>query len=141
VTGDAGALPLPDAAFDATVSAFGVIFAPDPARALAEMMRVTRLGGVIALTSWAAEGAIFEAGRALCEALPAGEGDGPPPRWEDAASVAEAFGRAGAREVRIETARIASRPPRRAPGSTGRWPTTPPGAGAGAPSARRPGHR
>jgi ubiquinone/menaquinone biosynthesis C-methylase UbiE len=85
VTGDAGALPLPDAAFDATVSAFGVIFAPAPARALAEMMRVTRPGGVIALTSWAAEGAIFEAGRALCEALPAGEGDGPPPRWEDAA--------------------------------------------------------
>ncbi len=107
LAGDAGALPLPDAGFDAAVSAFGVIFAPDPAAALAEMVRVTRPGGTIGLTSWAAEGPIIEAGRALREAFPAGDGDGPPPRWEEAAWVAEMLERAGARDARTEIARIA----------------------------------
>ena len=105
--GDAGSLPVPDGAFDAAASAFGVIFAPDPARALAEMLRVTRPGGLVALTSWTAEGAIFEAGRILGEAIPAGDGAGPPPRWDDAGWVREALERAGGRDVRIEAAQIA----------------------------------
>jgi SAM-dependent methyltransferase len=102
----AGTLPLPDAAFDATLSAFGVIFAPDPSRALAEMVRVTRPGGVVALSSWASEGPICEAGRVMREALPAG-GGGPPPRWDDVAWVEEMLERAGGRGARTVSARIA----------------------------------
>jgi SAM-dependent methyltransferase len=105
IVGEAASLPLPDAAFDAVVSAFGVIFAPDPSRAVAEMLRVTRPAGVLALSSWLATGAVFEAGQALREALPAG--DQPPPRWDDAGWVRNILEGAGARDVSIGTAEIA----------------------------------
>jgi SAM-dependent methyltransferase len=49
--GDATALPYADAAFDAAISVFGVIFA-DPPAAAAELLRVTRPGGTIAFTTW-----------------------------------------------------------------------------------------
>ncbi len=49
---DAGDLPFPDASFDAVLSAFGIIFAPAPAEALAQARRVLRPGGVFAATSW-----------------------------------------------------------------------------------------
>src|SRR3954447_18780984 len=45
VVGDALDLPFEDGAFDAVVSVFGVIFAPDPARAIAEIVRVLAPGG------------------------------------------------------------------------------------------------
>jgi ubiquinone/menaquinone biosynthesis C-methylase UbiE len=43
--GDCRALPFPDASFDAAVAATTLSHVPDPARALAEMVRVTRPGG------------------------------------------------------------------------------------------------
>lgn len=52
---DAQALPYPDRSFDAAASNFGVIFAPDVAAALAELVRVTRPGGRLAMTSWSLE--------------------------------------------------------------------------------------
>jgi SAM-dependent methyltransferase len=107
VLGDAGALPLPDAGFDVAASAFGVIFAPDPARALAEMVRVVRPEGRVALTSWTSSGAIFEAGRALRQALPQDDPPSPPPRWDDAGWIADRLADAGARDVRATTAEIA----------------------------------
>ena len=48
---DAEALPYADASYDAVMSTFGVMFAPDHARAAAEMLRVTRSGGRIGLAS------------------------------------------------------------------------------------------
>jgi SAM-dependent methyltransferase len=50
--GDAEALPYEDASFDAVASSFGVIFAPDHARAAAELTRVCRPGARVAITSW-----------------------------------------------------------------------------------------
>ena len=50
--GDAQALELPDATFDRTVSLLVMNFIPDPAKALREMIRVTRPGGVIAAAVW-----------------------------------------------------------------------------------------
>ncbi|MGV9316338.1 class I SAM-dependent methyltransferase [Streptomyces sp. NPDC003691] len=50
--GDALALPFRPGAFDLVLSTFGVMFAPEPARAAAELVRVTRNGGLIALASW-----------------------------------------------------------------------------------------
>jgi demethylmenaquinone methyltransferase/2-methoxy-6-polyprenyl-1,4-benzoquinol methylase len=48
-TGDAQALPYPDASFDAVSIAFGIRNVPDRDRALAEMRRVTRPGGRIVI--------------------------------------------------------------------------------------------
>jgi SAM-dependent methyltransferase len=50
--GDCQELPYGDAEFDAVASAFGAIFAPDHARTAAELARVCRPGGGLALTAW-----------------------------------------------------------------------------------------
>src|SRR5215472_9061910 len=53
--GDVEGLPFGDAAFDVVVSQFGHIFAPRPAVAVAEMLRVLKPGGTIAFSSWPPE--------------------------------------------------------------------------------------
>src|SRR5438093_4803003 len=58
--GDAESLPFPDASFDAVTSVFGCMFAPDHAQTAAELLRVCRPGGKIALASWTPEGFIGE---------------------------------------------------------------------------------
>jgi SAM-dependent methyltransferase len=70
VVGDAVALPFPDEDFDAVVSAFGVMFAADHERAAAELVRVCRPGGRIALASWLPEGALAEFGGLVAGAMP-----------------------------------------------------------------------
>ncbi len=51
--GDCQSLPFDDDSFDVVVSSFGVIFAPDPQRAAAELSRVCR--GRLAITAWIAD--------------------------------------------------------------------------------------
>jgi ubiquinone/menaquinone biosynthesis C-methylase UbiE len=50
--GDCQQLPYADAEFDAVASAFGAIFASDHERTAAELARVCRPGGRLALTAW-----------------------------------------------------------------------------------------
>jgi SAM-dependent methyltransferase len=50
--GDATHTGLPDGNFDAVVCVFGVFFAPDMADFVAEMWRLVRPGGVLAVTTW-----------------------------------------------------------------------------------------
>lgn len=50
--GDAMALPFPDASFDAAVMPLVIFFVPEPARGVAEMVRVTVPGGVVAAYGW-----------------------------------------------------------------------------------------
>jgi SAM-dependent methyltransferase len=50
--GDCEKLPYADAEFDAVVSVFGAIFAPDHEGTAAELARVCRPGGRLALTAW-----------------------------------------------------------------------------------------
>lgn len=50
--GDAQQLPFADASFDVVASALVMNFIPDPDRALAEMRRVARRGGLIAAYVW-----------------------------------------------------------------------------------------
>jgi SAM-dependent methyltransferase len=52
LVGDAQHLELPDAAFDRTLSLLVVNFIPDRDKALREMIRVTRPGGVVAAAVW-----------------------------------------------------------------------------------------
>jgi SAM-dependent methyltransferase len=56
IEGDAEALPFADSQFDLVVSMFGVMFAPQPHVAAAELLRVTKPGGKIALANWTPEG-------------------------------------------------------------------------------------
>lgn len=50
--GDAQSLQFPDATFDAALSSLVLNFVPDPGRAIREMMRVTKPGGVWAAAVW-----------------------------------------------------------------------------------------
>lgn len=54
--GDAENLPYDDAAFDVVVSMFGAMFAPRPELVAAELARVCRSGGRIAMANWTPEG-------------------------------------------------------------------------------------
>ncbi|HEY7890662.1 MAG TPA: methyltransferase domain-containing protein [Solirubrobacteraceae bacterium] len=58
VEGDAEALPFGDGSFDRVSSCFGVIFAPHHEQAARELLRVTRPGGMIAVTAWTPDGLI-----------------------------------------------------------------------------------
>jgi SAM-dependent methyltransferase len=94
--GDAEALDVPDAGFDVVLSVMGVIFAPDHARALAEMARACRPGGKVAMTAWA-EGSWSNRWRARAAHLvPTPPPGGPmPDQWGDADEVIRRFGAAG----------------------------------------------
>ena len=50
--GDAMALPFEAGRFDAAVMALVIFFVPEPAKGLAEMMRVVRPGGMISAYAW-----------------------------------------------------------------------------------------
>src|SRR5579859_6506445 len=50
--GDAQALPFADRSFDAAAMALVITFLPDPAKAVAEMARVVKPGGLVASYMW-----------------------------------------------------------------------------------------
>jgi SAM-dependent methyltransferase len=54
--GDAEALPFPDHAFDLVASVFGAMFAPQPHRVAAELFRVCRTGGLVAMANYGWDG-------------------------------------------------------------------------------------
>jgi SAM-dependent methyltransferase len=51
-SGDAMALPFADDRFDAATMALVIFFVPDPAKGVAEMVRVVRPGGLVAAYAW-----------------------------------------------------------------------------------------
>jgi ubiquinone/menaquinone biosynthesis C-methylase UbiE len=53
-------LPFPAERFDVVISSFGLIFAPDPAVAVSEAIRVLRPGGRLGLLAWPPDGSIGE---------------------------------------------------------------------------------
>jgi ubiquinone/menaquinone biosynthesis C-methylase UbiE len=53
--GEAEQLPFPDASFDAVLSTFGTMYAPDQAQTARELLRVCRSGGKIGLTNFTPE--------------------------------------------------------------------------------------
>src|SRR5438034_1903183 len=92
VEGDVEDLPFPDASFDAVISIYGVMFAPDHRRAAAELARVCRPGGRIALASWTPDGLIGETLRIFSRYLPPAPGLRPPVRWGDQGYLDSLFG-------------------------------------------------
>ena len=92
VEADAEALPFADASFDAVLSVVGVMFAPDHERAAAELMRVCRPTGTIAIASWTPEGFIGELLRTVARHAPPPPGLRPPVAWGDRTRLAELLG-------------------------------------------------
>ena len=97
--GDVEALGYPDGVFDLVLSMFGAMFAPRPERAAAEMLRVCRRGGKVAMANWTPGGFSGEMFRAVANHVP------PPPvpspvEWGDERLVRERL-RDGASEIEI----------------------------------------
>ncbi len=90
--GDAEALPFPESYFDAVTSVFGSMFAPDHRQAAAEILRVCRPGGTIALASWTPEGFIGELFRTVAKHVPPPAGVQSPMLWGTEAHLRELFG-------------------------------------------------
>ena len=57
--GDACALPFADASFDHALSSLALQFVPDADRAVREMRRVTRSGGIVAASTWDTRGGLI----------------------------------------------------------------------------------
>jgi ubiquinone/menaquinone biosynthesis C-methylase UbiE len=90
--GDAEALPFADASFDAVTSVFGAMFAPNQRQAAAELVRVCRPGGTIALASWTPDGFIGELFRTVAAHVPPPAGLKSPMLWGTEAHLHELFG-------------------------------------------------
>jgi ubiquinone/menaquinone biosynthesis C-methylase UbiE len=89
---DAEDLPYPDGRFDAVVSVVGAMFAPDQERTAAELTRVCRSGGTIALANWTPDGFIGEMFRTVGRRVPPPPGIRGPVEWGSEERVRELFG-------------------------------------------------
>jgi SAM-dependent methyltransferase len=89
---DAEQLPFGDASFDAVVSTFGVMFAPDQRRAAQELLRVCRPGGRIGMANWTPESFIGQVFRTLGRHLPPPAGLASPALWGSRPWIEETFG-------------------------------------------------
>jgi len=92
VLGDAQELPFEDARFDRVLSAFGVMFAPDQARAASELLRVCNPGGILGLANWTPEGAIGELFRITARYAQAPSDLPSPLGWGTESGLRELFG-------------------------------------------------
>ncbi|HEX8185591.1 MAG TPA: methyltransferase domain-containing protein [Blastocatellia bacterium] len=88
--GDAESLPYEDAQFDAVVSLIGAMFAPRPDLVAAELTRVCRPGGMIAMANWTPGGFIGQLFKAISRHI-APSGMPSPLLWGDEATVRERF--------------------------------------------------
>ncbi|MDQ3571984.1 MAG: class I SAM-dependent methyltransferase [Actinomycetota bacterium] len=105
VEGDAEDLPFDDESFDVVLSTFGCMFAPDHARAAAELARVLRPGGKLGVAAWTPDGSIgrfFKLASSFAPAPPP-PGFQPPPLWGTRDHVTSLFNGTGV-EVRFEDA-------------------------------------
>ena len=99
---DAEALPYRDASFDVALSTFGVMFAPEHARAAGELARVVRPGGRIGLANWTPEGFLGAMFKAIAANVPPPKGLQSPMLWGSETHLKELF---GARAARIDATR------------------------------------
>jgi 2-polyprenyl-3-methyl-5-hydroxy-6-metoxy-1,4-benzoquinol methylase len=86
--GDAEALPYKDGQFDAVVSLVGAMFAPRPDLVAAELTRVCRPGGMIAMANWTPGGFIGLMFKTIAKHI-APSGMPSPVLWGDEATVGE----------------------------------------------------
>jgi SAM-dependent methyltransferase len=104
VEGDAERIGYPDGSFDAVLSCVGVMFAPDQEKAAAELVRVCRPGGTIALVCWTPDGFIGDLFRTVGRHVPPPKGLRAPAEWGTEQRLGELLGAAvtGLRATRRE---------------------------------------
>ena len=92
--GDAEQMPYTDGSFATVVTMFGAMFAPRPDRAAAELLRVTRPGGRIAMASWTPSGFVGQMFKATAAFVPPPPGLPSPLLWGTEQAVHERLGAA-----------------------------------------------
>ena len=92
---DAEALPFVEGEFDAAVSTFGVMFAPNQEQAANELIRVCRSGGKVGMANWTPEGFIGQLFRTLGGYVAPAPGVQSPARWGDKGWLETAFAENG----------------------------------------------
>jgi ubiquinone/menaquinone biosynthesis C-methylase UbiE len=85
--GDAEQLPYADASFDAVVTMFGAMFAPRPELVAAELARVLKPGGLLAMANWNPGSFTGDMFRLGSKHVPSPPGILPPVMWGDDATV------------------------------------------------------
>ena len=90
---DAERLPFDDASFDGVISTFGVMFAANQDRAAAELGRVCRRGGRLAVAAWAPGGAVAEFFGVIARHAGAPPPAASPLAWGDPAHAERLLGR------------------------------------------------
>jgi len=71
--GDAEDLPYADSSFDVVLTMFGAMFAPRPEKVAAELLRVCKPGGVVAMANWTPQGFVGKTFQTTSKLVP------PPP--------------------------------------------------------------
>lgn len=79
--GDAEALPYEDNTFDVVMTMFGAMFAPRPDVTAAELIRVTKPGGLIAMANWTPEGFAGQMFKTNAKHVPPPPGMSSPVQW------------------------------------------------------------
>lgn len=103
--GDAEDLPYIDASFDAIITMFGAMFAPRPDVAAAELIRVCRPGGMIAMANWTPEAFTGQMFKTNAKHVPPPAGMPSPLLWGTEDAVRERFGE-GISELRLNRRKI-----------------------------------
>jgi ubiquinone/menaquinone biosynthesis C-methylase UbiE len=81
--GDAEQLPGASGTFDVVMSMFGAMFAPQPNKVAAELIRVCRPGGTIAMANWTRDGLVGETFALAARFVPLPDGVPSPLLWGD----------------------------------------------------------
>lgn len=88
---DAEKLPFDNDSFDAVLSTFGVMFSPNQEQAAAELLRVCRRGGRVAMANWTPEGFIGQLFKTIGRHVPPPAGLKSPALWGTEARLKELF--------------------------------------------------
>ena len=88
---DAELLPFPSGSFDAVVSTFGVMFAPNQTKAARELIRVCRAGGRIGMANWTPDGFIGQMFKAISRHRAPPAGVNSPALWGSRTWIDETF--------------------------------------------------
>jgi ubiquinone/menaquinone biosynthesis C-methylase UbiE len=89
--GDAENMPYADGSFDAVITMFGAMFTPRPEVTAAELKRVCRPGGFVAMANWTPAGFIGQLFKVIGRHVPPPAGLESPARWGVPMHLAEWF--------------------------------------------------